>query len=184
MVVTDNDLAADTVTQAITVNGTGNNPPAADFIYSASDLTVTFTDQSTDADGSIISWSWDFGDGATSTEQNPIHLYASAGIYTVTQIVTDNEEATDGVSKDVTVSIGGGITLTATVYKVRGLHKIDLEWSGASEDSIDIYRDGVYFDTTENDGFYTDNIDKRGGGFYRYKILDGSTWSNEITVSF
>lgn len=48
--------------------------------------TVTFTDASL---GNISSWSWDFGDGATSTEQNPTHSYTTLGIYTVSLIVSD-----------------------------------------------------------------------------------------------
>jgi PKD repeat protein len=48
-------------------------------------LTVNFTDNST---GSIDTWSWDFGDGATSSAQNPSHDYASAGTYTVSLTVT------------------------------------------------------------------------------------------------
>jgi len=167
-------------------SGGGNTAPTADFTYTTSDLTATFTDQSSDPDGSIVAWDWDFGDGTTSTEQNPTHTYASEGTYSVTLTVTDNDGATDATTKDVTVSTGGGggITLTATGYKVRGLQKADLEWSGAVGDYVDVYRDGVKIATTENDGFYTDNIDKRGPGSYTYQIFDGTTWSNEATVTF
>jgi len=49
-------------------------------------LTVQFTDQST---GSPASWAWDFGDGGTSTAQNPSHVYASAGSFTVTLTATN-----------------------------------------------------------------------------------------------
>jgi len=48
-------------------------------------LTVKFTDQST---GEITSWFWDFGDGETSTEQNPTHMYCSTGYFTVSLTVT------------------------------------------------------------------------------------------------
>lgn len=84
----------------------GNQPPVADFDYyfPTSDYTVAFEDHSYDPDGSIVSWEWDFGDGATSTEQNPSHTYASPGTYAVTLTVTDNEGATDPITKDVTVS--------------------------------------------------------------------------------
>jgi PKD repeat protein len=89
--------------------GTTNSPPTADFSYTKSDLTVDFTDQSTDSDGSIVSWSWDFGDvSGTSTEQNPSYTYVSDGTYTVTLTVTDNDGATGSTSQDVTVSSGGG----------------------------------------------------------------------------
>jgi PKD repeat protein len=48
-------------------------------------LTVQFTDEST---GNITSWSWDFGDAGTSTEQNPSHIYNSTGYFTVKLTVT------------------------------------------------------------------------------------------------
>ena len=48
-------------------------------------LTVNFTDQSI---GQITSWSWDFGDGSSSTEQNPTHIYDNNGTYTVSLSVT------------------------------------------------------------------------------------------------
>jgi hypothetical protein len=64
-------------------------PPTAVFSASATSgnrpLTVDFTDESTD---SITSWEWDFGDGYTSTEQNPSHTYYFPGEYTVTLTVT------------------------------------------------------------------------------------------------
>jgi PKD repeat protein len=45
---------------------------------------ISFTDQSTAANATVNSWQWDFGDGNTSTVQNPSHTYAAAGPYTVT----------------------------------------------------------------------------------------------------
>jgi len=84
----------------------GNQPPVADFTYyfTTTELTVAFEDQSYDPDGTIVSWDWDFGDDSTSTEQHPVHTYASAGTYPVTLTVTDNEGATDSITKNVTVS--------------------------------------------------------------------------------
>jgi PKD repeat protein len=67
----------------------GNHRPVAHFSASptsgAAPLTVNFTDQST---GQITSWSWDFGDGSISTEQNPSHTYTDDGSYTVSLTVT------------------------------------------------------------------------------------------------
>ncbi len=74
---------------AVNDGNTGPGAPTANFTASPTSgcapLTVNFTDQST---GDITSWSWDFGDGTTSTEQNPTHTYNSAGTYTVSLTVT------------------------------------------------------------------------------------------------
>ena len=61
--------------------------PTADFSWSqaAGTLTVNFTDAST---GAPTGWSWSFGDGSTSTVQNPTHPYAGPGTYTVSLTVT------------------------------------------------------------------------------------------------
>jgi len=164
-------------------------PPTADFTYTTSDLTVTFTDQSSDSDGSVVGWDWDFGDGNESSEQNPIHTYTTSSTYAVALTVTDDDGATDSLSQDVTVSDGSSeITLTATGYKVKGRQKADLKWNGATSTDVDIYRDGVPIATNEeNDGFYTDNINNVGGGSYTYKVCEAdstTTCSNEATVTF
>ncbi|WOX57352.1 PKD domain-containing protein [Methanoculleus receptaculi] len=58
-------------------------------------LAVAFTDTST---GGPTSWSWDFGDGSTSTEQNPVHTYTNEGLYTVT-LTVENAHENDTVKK-------------------------------------------------------------------------------------
>lgn len=78
--------------------------PTASFSYSASQLTVSFTDQSSDNDGNIVSRSWDFGDGNSSTATNPTHTYGSTGSYNVTLTVTDNDGLTDTTSQSIQVS--------------------------------------------------------------------------------
>jgi PKD repeat protein len=88
-------------------NQTPSNPkPSADFAPACSQLECTFTEASTD-DGDVTAWRWDFGDETDpSTEQNPVHTYATAGQYRVTLTVTDNEGATGSVAKDIAVSAG------------------------------------------------------------------------------
>jgi PKD repeat protein len=65
------------------------NAPVAQFmanhLVGHAPLTVNFTDQST---GTVASWSWDFGDGESSTIQNPVHTYQNAGNYSVSLTVT------------------------------------------------------------------------------------------------
>ncbi len=65
--------------------------------------TIVFTDQSSDPDGTIVSHQWDFGDGTTSTDQNPTHAYSTAGAYFVTLTVTDNDGATGSANATITV---------------------------------------------------------------------------------
>ena len=89
-----------------TTSGGGNISPTADFSFAATDLSVDFTDSSSDSDGSIVSWSWDFGDGNSATDQNPTHAYAASGTYTVELTVTDDLGATGSTSESVTVSDG------------------------------------------------------------------------------
>ncbi|HCT75854.1 MAG TPA: peptidase, partial [Micromonosporaceae bacterium] len=83
--------------------GTTNQPPTASFTFATSGLTASFTDRSTDPDGSITSRSWNFGDGTTSTATNPAKTYSTAGTYTVRLTVTDNQGATATSSQSVTV---------------------------------------------------------------------------------
>jgi PKD repeat protein len=80
-----------------------NDPPVADFRYGTRRTKVTFIDQSTDNDGTIVSWSWDFGDGQTSTNQNPSHWFQGVGTYTITLTVTDDLGAKTSQSKTVTL---------------------------------------------------------------------------------
>jgi PKD repeat protein len=88
---TDDDGATDTRTRTVDVQvPASNKPPSADFEVDCSGLTCTFTDKSKDDDGFIVSWHWIFGDGATSTERNPVHTYAARGDYDVSLTVTDN----------------------------------------------------------------------------------------------
>ncbi len=75
-------------------------PPLANFTYSPSDIsiltpTVHFTDLSS---GDIAPWFWNFGDSATSTDHNPVHIYKSPGIYIITLVVTNSNGCMDSIT--------------------------------------------------------------------------------------
>jgi PKD repeat protein len=105
LTVTDNDGATGSEIQQVTVNAP-NQAPTAAFAPSCSDLSCSFnSDASTDSDGSITGWHWDFGDGNTSNDRNPSHTYASANTYSVTLTVTDNRGASDAATSQVGVTL-------------------------------------------------------------------------------
>jgi len=82
----------ETKTNLIVVGAAGA-PPVAEFTANPTTgvppLTVQFTDQSTAGSAAIQSYSWDFGDGTTSTARNPMHTYATSGTFSVTLTVRD-----------------------------------------------------------------------------------------------
>lgn len=83
-----------------------NSAPTADFSFVCTDLHCDFTDRSTDSDGTISTWSWNFGDGSTSVLQNPGHDYTGTGNFQVKLTVTDNGGLPDSITKTVTVNSG------------------------------------------------------------------------------
>jgi photosystem II stability/assembly factor-like uncharacterized protein len=87
-----------------------NQAPIASFAFATTGLSVALTDASTDNDGTIASWQWTFGDGATATEQHPTHLFASADTYHVALTVTDDDGASGGTLRLITVQPGPGGT--------------------------------------------------------------------------
>ena len=163
-----------------------NQPPVAAFTSDCGGLTCGFTDTSSDVDGSVVAWSWDFGDGATSTAQHPSHAYSVAGGYTVTLTVTDDDGATAEATSPVNATEPSPISLSASGYKVRGEHTVDLSWSGAAGLNVDIERDGGVVATTANNGAYTDNTGNKGGRTYRYRVCEtaAGSCSNEVSVVF
>ncbi|MCD6572668.1 MAG: lamin tail domain-containing protein, partial [Thermoplasmata archaeon] len=97
-------------------------PPVADFNWLPSAPTtndvIQFIDGSYDSDGFITNWTWDFGDGAASYEQNPQHQYASAGTYDVTLTVTDNTGLQDSITKQIKVYVPQTIVSIEPAYQL------------------------------------------------------------------
>ena len=85
-------------------NSLPNNSPVADFSFDDKKKLIMFIDGSSDTNGDIFTWLWDFGDGETSAEQNPSHRYVKFGNYSVTLTVTDNEGESDSITKDIHIT--------------------------------------------------------------------------------
>ncbi|UTW11580.1 S1 family peptidase [Marinobacterium rhizophilum] len=102
----------------------------------------------------------------------------------------------DAVLSSFNVSIDGGetepdaeepvaITLIATGYKVKGRHRVDLEWDGTPATTFEVLRDGTVVDAVTG-GNYTDSTGSRGNASYEYRVCiqDDASCSNAVTVDF
>lgn len=103
LTVTDNGGASGSVTHPIIVVAP-NTAPTAVFTSASSDLVSTLDARaSTDPDGFVASYDWDFGDGITGSGSLVTHTYSTAGTYSVVLRVTDNQSASSTITHAVTV---------------------------------------------------------------------------------
>jgi len=114
LVVTDDRGATDSEAKTVTVGPAPNQPPTARFNFSPAspdpgDIVHFDASGSSDPDGTITSYAWDFGDGTTGNGIAVNHAFPSAGTYSVTLTVRDNAGATDSETK--TVQVGTPTTL-------------------------------------------------------------------------
>jgi PKD repeat protein len=117
LTVTDDGGLISSVTHQVSVVKP-NVPPTADFDSTCDFLDCTFdATTSTDSDGTIDDYAWDFGDGGTGTGSTPHHVYADPGTYTITLVVTDDGAATDDASASQVVV---GAPAASTVSYVGG----------------------------------------------------------------
>jgi gliding motility-associated-like protein len=106
-------------TQAVSINPS----PEAGFTsaLNCGSLSVNFTDTSAISSGSISNYNWTFGEGGTSSSQNPSYDYSIAGTYTVTLIVTSNNGCVDTAS----ASIEPGVPVTAAYVPNGGSYNVN-----------------------------------------------------------
>lgn len=84
-----------------------NQSPDAAFSFVKNELTVEFSAaESTDPDGEVSSYNWEFGDGEEGSGSSATHTYAQEGDYTVTLTITDNGGKADDITQQVTVAMG------------------------------------------------------------------------------
>jgi serine protease len=189
--VSDN-VGADTGTLnnwGLVITGLGDASPAAPvagFEYAVEGLMARFTNTSSDINDDIVGYSWSFGDDETSTDMDPMHTYAAAGIYAVTLTVTDSEGNVDSESMDIEVfehSITAGVTRTR--LSRRGSALVDLNWDGAMGETVNIMRDGEMVATTDNDGDYRDRFTATSTSVtYQVCEASGSLCSDPFVAQF
>ena len=103
------NMGASATVSVVGLPGTPNNPPTAAYSFSTNGLTASFDGTgSSDADGTISSYAWNFGDGTTANGATSSRTYAAAGTYSVQLQVTDDDGASSVVTKSVTVAAAGG----------------------------------------------------------------------------
>ena len=153
--ITDDDGESDTAGDTITIQ---NRPPTADVTATPDPAQtseqITFdAGGSSDADGSIDSYEWDFGDGTTATGQTPTHSYSDSGSYDVTLTVADDDGATDSTTYTVTVEnrppdatytyapeqpdVGESVKFDATDASDPDGSTASYEWDFDSDETID-----------------------------------------------
>ncbi len=108
--VTASDSSGNTLFKTVVVQALGTPSATASAAPTGGGvpLTVNFTGTASSPNGAIVAWSWTFGDGSSSTDQNPAHVYSIAGNYTVELTVTDDAGKT--ATDSLTISATGGST--------------------------------------------------------------------------
>lgn len=178
--------------------GGGNSFPMASFTHLIGIANrVNFTDTSTDSDGNILQWIWNFGDGTSSTEQDPTHVYAANGSYNVTLVVRDNLNGTNRSSVHTIILSGlasGSVSISSpdSNATVDGLVQIE---ATTTPDIIRVklYVDGAYValkDTTAPFSISWDSSTVADGlHTIQFKAIDdtdtdeGTFWTVPIVIA-
>jgi PKD repeat protein len=191
---------AQSITLLVLPAGTPNTPPTAAASATPTSgtapLTVNFSSTgSSDPDGSITGYSWNFGDGtAVSTSPAPSHVYQNAGNFTAVLTVTDNRGATATAQVAITVNpnptvVNAPSNLTGTGSK--GAAR--LTWTDNSSNEVGFYIERAPSGSTAfarvgtvgaDVKTFTDVV-SRGNFVYRVQAFNGSivsTYSNTVTV--
>jgi PKD repeat protein len=191
IIITSQPYPTSTSADAVRFVLVGSSDPTAGFTASPTNgvapLAVQFTDQSI---GNIQNWSWTFGDGGTSTAQNPSHTYNSSGDYTVTLQATGSGGTDTATQTDY-------ITVTATPTPpiasfsgtpVSGVAPLLVSFSDSSSGDVDTWSwsfgDGGTSTaqnpshTYNSSGDYTVTLQATGSG-----VTDTATLTDYITVT-
>jgi PKD repeat protein len=191
LTIKDDDESTDIIHKIINVS---KGVPIADFTYSPKSPTIQdiiqFTDSSTDTDGTIVNWTWSFGDGNISYNQNPTHQYLSNGTYIVNLKVTDNDDLSDNISKRILI---GGIFIENLSSKWnfvsipfnQSIDKIDLlvkyngavlNWTQATTSDNPIVLNFIYDYNRTNQNYEGSLTFQPGRGYWLYAYIECEIW--------
>jgi PKD repeat protein len=174
----------------LTVLPETEQPPVADFIWFPDNLTIQFIDLSfTPGCDSppIVEWSWDFGDGNTSSERDPIHTYAEPGLYDVTLTVFNAEGQSGSVTFTVEATPPPPPLTIFRVVRVpdRNEFRVVLRWSGLSGELVELFRNGEPVATTDNDGEVRDRFQSEETAFtWILCEQGGGVCTNTVSIDF
>ena len=140
LTVTDDGGATDTKDVDISV-GPGNKQPTASFTATATSgsapFHVNFNSDSTDPDGTIVSYEWSLGDGTTASGDTTTHTYNNSGDYNVRLKVTDDKGATSSAAKTLSLPPGSNKSpsarFTADPESGRAPLEVSFDASGSSD---------------------------------------------------
>lgn len=152
-------------------------------------LTVYFTSNATDSDGHIVSYHWDFGDGNTSSEENPSHTFEKIGEYNVTLTVEDNDAGSGTCKIMINAIENQPPTVFASADITSGMDPLTIHFTGSA---IDLDGDIVSYEWDFGDGEKSNsrnpthiyNYDKSGSSSpYPTLIGFNDTYYAKLTVT-
>lgn len=163
-------------------------PPSAFISFSRQDLRFQFSPS--DFPGGcaeIVSWQWDFGDGTGSSERSPAHTYAQRGDYTVTLTVVQSDGLSDTDTRTVTALPPPPVLEIEAIRRLRETFefRVDLVWSGAEGEFVELYRNSSLVDLPDNTGEHRDRFRSPQTQFsWRVCELGIAHCSNTVSVDF
>ncbi len=188
LTVMDNHENVGTLSKSILVT---NLLPHGNFTYMSDGMTITFMDMSSDIDGTIIDWYWEFGDGYSSIQQNPGHRYATPGIYSVYLCITDDDGDQAHLTQEISIFQDSHLNVTITYPPANEILNGTKILQGNTNSTVSIQRVDIKIDngpwleaTGTTNWTYLWNTKEAGNGNHILyaRAYDGMVYSSIASV--